>query len=92
MRAGSQSLTTALSGRACYRLDPASEGPEGSSAGCHAFEGEFIGLGSGSEGGVSGPDSPSDASELVGKSDSGAVVTAAVSHRVCPATEPIWLR
>jgi hypothetical protein len=45
MRAGSQSLTTALVSRACYRLDPVSDGPEGSSVGSHAFEGEssFIG-------------------------------------------------
>jgi YD repeat-containing protein len=43
------------------------------------------------EDGVSSPEGPGDASELIGQSNRGAVVAAARLDRDGPATEPIWL-
>jgi hypothetical protein len=43
------------------------------------------------EHGVPAPDGPGDSSELVGQSNRGAVVTAALLDLDGPATEPVWL-
>ena len=43
------------------------------------------------EDGVASPEGPGDSSELVGQSNRGAVVTAALLDRDGPATKPVWL-